>query len=47
MLDIGLLMRRVIVVGLAFLWKNERGIQIKDDGTHFIDFEVENEQVGR
>lgn len=34
-------------VGLALLWKNEGGCQIKWSGNHFIDFEVEHEQVGR
>lgn len=33
--------------GLALLWKNEGGCQIEDSGKHYIDFEVENEDVGR
>lgn len=33
--------------GLALLWKNEGSCQVKGSGTNFIDFEVENDQVGR
>lgn len=33
--------------GLALLWKNEGSCHIRSSGTNFIDFEVENEQVGR
>ena len=33
--------------GLALLWKNGGGCRIKRSGTHFIDFEVENEQIRR
>lgn len=29
------------------LWKNEGGCRVTDSGNHFIDFEVENEEVGR
>ncbi|XP_074362148.1 uncharacterized protein LOC141702349, partial [Apium graveolens] len=33
--------------GLALMWKNEGGCTIKEIHNHFIDFEVENEQIGR
>lgn len=33
--------------GLALLWKNNGSCQIRGSGTQFIDFEVENDQVGR
>ncbi|XP_074327915.1 uncharacterized protein LOC141665830 [Apium graveolens] len=33
--------------GLALLWKNEGGCTILDGSKHYIDFEVENSQVGR
>ncbi|KAL8156414.1 hypothetical protein AgCh_001488 [Apium graveolens] len=33
--------------GVALIWRNEGGCEIKDGGTHYIDFEVVNEQVGR
>ena len=33
--------------GLALLWKNDGGCVIRDFSKHFIDFEVETEQVGR
>lgn len=33
--------------GLALLWKNEGGCTILDGSKHYIDFEVENNQVGR
>lgn len=33
--------------GLALFWKNEGGCVVKEVNTHFIDFEVQNEQVGR
>lgn len=35
-----------IMGGLALIWMNEGSCLIKDGGNHFIDFEVENEQVG-
>ncbi|XP_074323202.1 uncharacterized protein LOC141660140 [Apium graveolens] len=33
--------------GLALLCKNEGGCIVKDGGNHYIDFKIENEQVGR
>ncbi|XP_074346760.1 uncharacterized protein LOC141685565 [Apium graveolens] len=33
--------------GLALFWKNEGGVDIKDVGRHYIDFEVVNDQIGR
>lgn len=33
--------------GLALIWKNEGRCAIREGGNHFIDFEAENEQVGR
>ncbi|XP_074342384.1 uncharacterized protein LOC141679922 [Apium graveolens] len=33
--------------GLALIWKNEGSCTLRESNTHFIDFEVENEQVGR
>lgn len=33
--------------GLALIWRNEGGCEVKYGGTHYIDFEVVNEQVGR
>lgn len=33
--------------GLALFWKNEGGCQIREVHKHFIDFEVENDQIGR
>lgn len=33
--------------GLALFWKNKGGCSIKNSGNHYIDFELENEQVGR
>lgn len=33
--------------GLALLWKNEGGVEIKDSCNHYIDCEVICEQVGR
>lgn len=33
--------------GLALLWKNEGGCTIREASQNFIDFEVENVQVGR
>lgn len=32
--------------GLALLWRNEGAYDIKGSSHHFIDFEVENDQVG-
>lgn len=29
------------------LWRNEGGCEIRESGTHFINFEVENDQVRR
>lgn len=33
--------------GLALLWKNEGGVDIKGSCNHYIDFEVAGNQVGR
>lgn len=33
--------------GLALLWKNENGVEIKGSCNHYIDFEVQCEQIGR
>lgn len=33
--------------GLVLLWKNEGGCTVINSSTHYIDFEVENAQVGR
>ncbi|KAK1354012.1 hypothetical protein POM88_047268 [Heracleum sosnowskyi] len=33
--------------GLALIWKNEGGVEIKGSCNHYIDFEVYCEQVGR
>lgn len=33
--------------GFALLWKNDGGCVINEVNNHFIDFEVENDQVGR
>lgn len=33
--------------GLALIWKNERGVEIKGSCNHYIDFEVVCDQIGR
>lgn len=33
--------------GLALIWKNEEGVEIKGSCNHYIDFEVYCEQIGR
>lgn len=33
--------------GLALFWKNEGSCIVTEGGTHFIDFEIESEHVGR
>ncbi|XP_074346543.1 uncharacterized protein LOC141685333 [Apium graveolens] len=33
--------------GLVLIWKTEGGCKVKDSDTHYIDFEVENDQVER
>ncbi|XP_074361982.1 uncharacterized protein LOC141702184 [Apium graveolens] len=33
--------------GLALMWKNTGAVEIKDSCNHYIDFEVECEQIGR
>lgn len=33
--------------GLALLWKNDRGVDIKSSCKHYIDFEVVCDQLGR
>lgn len=33
--------------GLALLWKNEGRCKVIESENHYIDFEVENDQIGR
>lgn len=33
--------------GLALMWKIERGVEVRSSNNHYIDFEVNCEQVGR
>lgn len=33
--------------GLALLWRNEGGCKVSEASNHFIDFEIEHNQVGR